>query len=211
MNLSKLSTEHYKALLNHYGSPITPLRHKNIEQLAIAVILSAQCTDARVNQITPKLFSRYKNIGDFARASQEEVEKIIYSAGFYKMKTMHIIALARILEKNYEGKIPDNFEALLKLPGIGRKSANVIMSSGFNKICGIVVDTHVKRLSFRLGYTSNKNPDKIEADLMQIWPKKIWNPMSLLLIFHGRKFCKAQNPRCETCFLTETCRFFKKC
>ncbi|MDH5716105.1 MAG: endonuclease III [Spirochaetia bacterium] len=207
-NLQNISSNYYKKLLKYYGRPITPLKYENMEQLAIAVILSAQCTDKMVNKITPVLFSKYKNLFELARAPVKNIEKLIYSSGFYKTKAANIKKLANILIQKYNSKLPDNFEILISLPGIGRKTANVIMSSGFKKITGIVVDTHVKRLSNRLGFTSKQDPFQIEKDLMNIWPKYIWYELSLLLIFHGRKYCKSQNPNCDACFLNDTC-FYK--
>lgn len=197
----------YQLLKKHYGEPKPPLKFTTPEELAIAVILSAQCTDERVNQVTPELFRRFPTMALLAKARQEEVEKIIYSTGFYRNKARNIIRLAQILTEKFQGKIPKDFEVLQKLPGIGRKSANVIMNIAFHQAPGIVVDTHVLRLSQRFGYTNSKNPEKVEKELMKIIPQKYWLNFSLYLIYHGRKFCQARKPLCPSCFLNKLCPY----
>lgn len=195
----------YKRLNVRYGIPEPPLKYKNTEQLAIAVILSAQCTDERVNQVTPVLFQKYPEIKDLAGAPVGEIEKIIFSTGFYHNKARNISALAGILVNKYNGKIPSDFEILIQLPGIGRKTANVIMAVAFNQTPGIVVDTHVRRITGLLGMTDEKTPEKIEKDLMTFLPEDLWLHFSLYLIFLGRDICIARRPRCNDCFLKNIC------
>ncbi|MCS6985042.1 MAG: endonuclease III [Leptospiraceae bacterium] len=208
-NSTKIKTidphELYRLLKKHYGIPKPPLKFRNPEELAIAVILSAQCTDERVNAVTPELFRRFPDMKALAQASIEEVEQLIYSTGFYRNKARNIVRLAQIVVENYNGHIPPDFEVLQKLPGIGRKSANVIMNMAFQKAPGIVVDTHVLRLSRRFGYSEGKNPRKTERELMQIIPKRYWLNFSLYLIYHGRKYCRARKPLCSECFLNKIC------
>jgi len=173
-------------------------------QLLIATILSAQCTDARVNLVTPDLFAKYKTVKDFANARQVELEKLIKSTGFYKNKSKSIIGCCKGLVEKHKGKVPPSLDELVELPGIGRKTANVVLGECFD-IPGVVVDTHVKRLSNRLGLTKNSDPVKIEFDLMEILPKKDWSLFSLLLIFHGRRICKSRKPDCCNCKIKTYC------
>lgn len=195
----------FQTLKKEYGPIESPLAHKTPEQLAIAVILSAQCTDRQVNEVTPHLFKEYPTMKDLSLAKQKDVEEIIFSTGFYHNKAKHIIALAKETCELYDGKIPDDFEALLKLPGIGRKSANVIMNLSFGKAPGIVVDTHVKRITYRMGFTDNRDPVKIERDLMAVWPKSTWIDFSTYLIFLGRSYCSARKKNCKNCFVSNHC------
>jgi endonuclease-3 len=181
------------------------LTHSTPLELLIATILSAQCTDRRVNEVTKKLFKKYRSTHDYIAASQEELEKEIYSTGFYRNKTTNIKKLCEILVKNFNGKVPDTMEELVTLPGVARKTANIVLSGAFGKVEGIAVDTHVKRLSYRLGLTENTNPDKIEKDLMKLVPKNSWDIFSLLLIHHGRKVCTARKLLCSDCILNMLC------
>jgi endonuclease-3 len=181
------------------------LIYSNPLELLIATILSAQCTDKRVNEVTKKLFKKKRSLHDYIKTSQEELEKEIYSTGFYRNKAKNIKKLCEILERDFDGKVPDTMEGLLTLPGVARKTANIVLSGAFGKIEGIAVDTHVKRLSYRLGITENTNPDKIEKDLMELVPKKDWDIFSLLLIHHGRKVCTAKKPLCSDCVLNRLC------
>lgn len=179
-------------------------------QLLVAVILSAQCTDERVNMVTPKLFKVFPDAASFARASQEEVETLIYSTGFYRNKAKNIIGASKIIIEKFGGKVPNKMEDLLSLPGVARKTANVVMSEAFGKSEGIVVDTHVTRLSHRLGFlpkkmAGNKNAVKIEKQLMKTVAKKDWAIFPHLLILHGRKYCKARRALCEACPLNKLC------
>lgn len=188
-----------------FGSPACPLTFKTTEQLAVAVILSAQCTDERVNLVTPALFARFPDMPAFAQADIPEVEKLIYSTGFYRNKARNIVALARILVAEYGGKIPRDFSVLPTLPGIGRKTANVIMAEAFNEAPGITVDTHVKRISKLLGFTKSDNAVIVERELMEIFPTEMWRDLPLLIIFHGRKTCIARRPQCAVCTLAKIC------
>lgn len=188
-----------------FGTPACPLHFRSTEQLAIAVILSAQCTDERVNQVTPALFARFSDMEAFAQADTTEVEKLIYSTGFFRNKAKNIVALAQTLVRNFGGRIPRDFEALTKLPGIGRKTANVIMAEAFGEAPGVTVDTHVKRISKLLGFTKSDNAVIVERDLMRIFPTKMWRDLPLLLIFHGRKTCIARRPKCAECALKKLC------
>lgn len=183
----------------------TALMHKNPFQLLIATILSAQCTDVRVNIVTKTLFKKYKTASDYANADIKKLEQDIRSTGFYHNKTKNIIGAAKMIVKKFNGKVPDSMEKLVQLPGVARKTANIVLSHGYGKIEGIAVDTHVRRLSFRLGLTKNEDPVKIEIDLMKITPKKDWPHLSDLLIAHGRAICVATKPRCPECVLGGLC------
>ena len=182
------------------------LTHSTPLELLISTILSAQCTDRRVNEVTKKLFKKYRSTQDYIAASQEELEKEIYSTGFYRNKAKNIKKMCEILINNFNGDVPDTMKELLTLPGVARKTANIVLSGAFGKVEGIAVDTHVKRLSFRLGLTENTNPDKIEKDLMNLIPKRSWDIFSLLLIHHGRKVCTARKPLCKDCILNRLCK-----
>ncbi|GAB4431938.1 MAG: endonuclease III [Turneriella sp.] len=195
----------FRLLKKEFGRPACPLHFKTTEQLAVAVILSAQCTDERVNQVTPALFARFPDMEAFAQADVAEVEKLIYSTGFYRNKAKNIVALARVLVEKYNGKIPRDFELLYSLPGIGRKTANVIMAEAFGEAPGITVDTHVKRITRLLGFTKSDNAMIVERELMQIFPQDAWRDLPLLLIFHGRKTCIARRPKCNKCKLKGLC------
>ncbi|MFH1958337.1 MAG: endonuclease III [bacterium] len=194
-----------KLLEDNYPAAKTALKFANPWELLVATILSAQCTDKRVNIVTKTLFEKYRTIKSFANVKQENLEKDIHSTGFYKNKTKNIINSAKMLLKEFKGKVPDTMDGLLKLPGVARKTANVVTYSAFGKIYGITVDTHVGRLSQRLGFTKEKEAGKIENDLMEIFPKNSWGKISHLLIEHGRNVCRAKNPDCETCFLNNLC------
>lgn len=197
--------EVWKILQKEYPENKTALSYKKPHELLIAVILSAQCTDARVNLVTPVLFSRYTSVKDFANAHIRELEELIHSTGFYHNKAKNIIACCKALLENYNGTVPDTMEELYQLPGVGRKTANVVLGDAFGKIEGIVVDTHVMRLSQRLGFTKENDAVKIEQDLMPLIPKKDWFHFSHALIFHGRKICKARNPQCSICSVNHIC------
>src|SRR3989338_1385726 len=201
----KYTKEIIRILRKEYPEAKIALKFKDPWQLLVATILSAQCTDTRVNKVTPELFKKYKAITDFAKADPKEFEKDIHSTGFYKNKAKGIIGSAKKILAEFKGKVPDNMEDLTGLPGIGRKTANVILSSGFGVVVGIVVDTHVIRLSRRLGFTKNTDAVKIERDLMKIVPKKDWGIFSHLLILHGRKICVARKPLCSACKINKLC------
>ncbi len=181
------------------------LHHKNVFEFLVAIMLSAQTTDNKVNQVTPKLFERFPDSKSLANADLSEVMNITREINYYKTKSRHIIESAKIIENSFDGKVPDDMEDLLKLKGVGRKVANVILCDYFNKPVGIVIDTHVKRVSFRLGLTNEKNPEKIEKDLMTKIPKKYWTTISKQLILIGRNFCHPRKPKCDKCPLQKYC------
>lgn len=182
------------------------LNYETPWQLLIATILSAQCTDERVNQVTKSLFQKYKSVQDFAEADQLELEKDIHSTGFYRNKAKNIIACAKQLMEEHNGEVPNDIEALTNLPGVGRKTANVIRGNIFREP-SIVVDTHVKRISNRLGFTKEEDPVKIEFDLMKLLPKEQWILYNIQIITLGRSLCTARNPKCSECFLREECNY----
>lgn len=182
------------------------LDYKTPWQLLIATILSAQCTDERVNQVTAKLFIKYTSLEDFAFADIRELEKDIHSTGFYRNKAKNIIACAQRLISEYGGIVPKDIEDLTSLAGVGRKTANVIRGNIYNEP-SIVVDTHVKRVSIRLGITKEEDPVKIEFDLMKKLPKEQWIPYNIQIITHGRSICNARNPKCKQCFLRDYCTY----
>lgn len=168
------------------------LNYSNPWELFVAVVLSAQCTDKKVNEVTEKLFKKYKKLDDYVKADLIEFQKDIRSIGLYKNKAKNILSSAKIIKEKFNGQIPKKMEEILTLPGIGRKSANVILGNIYEIVDGIAVDTHVKRLSRLLGFTKNTNPDKIEKDLMEIFPKKYWFKITYWLIDYGRKYCPAR-------------------
>ena len=194
-----------KALQKLYPQHIIPLHHKNAWELLCAVILSAQCTDARVNTITPHLFKKYPTVQDLAQADIKEVEKIIHSAGFYHSKALSLIEMSKRICDVYNGEVPQTMEDLLSLRGVARKTANVMLGDYFKKPAGIVVDTHVKRLAFRLGLTQHTDPVKIEKDLTKVIPYKYWGWIAIALILHGRSICPARKPQCSVCALAKFC------
>lgn len=181
------------------------LHHKNVFELLVATILSAQCTDERVNMVTPALFARFPTPEAMASAEQEELETLIRSTGFYHNKAKNIQGAARRIVEGYAGEVPQAMDELLTLPGVARKTANVVRGVCFGLADGVVVDTHVKRLSQRLALTTQQTPEKIERDLMELVPKAEWINLSHLLIFHGRQVCDARKPRCGACTLVELC------
>ena len=179
-------------------------------EMGIAVMLSAQCTDERVNKTTPALFKKYKKPEDYLKASEEEIEEIIKPCGFYKNKAKNLLGYAKMVVEKYNGKLPQNMEELVKLPGIGRKSANVIMLEAFNNPVGIAVDTHAKRIANRVGFSKEKEPSKIEQDLIKLIPKEYFKDVNHLLVWHGRKTCDARHPKCENCTIKEYCKYYKQ-
>jgi endonuclease-3 len=181
------------------------LVHSDPLELLVATILSAQCTDKRVNIVTASLFKRCRTAADYAAISQEELESLVRSTGFYRNKAKNIRAMAAKLLAAHQGQVPDTLEALAVLPGVGRKTANVVLGNAFNKNEGVVVDTHVGRLSQRLGLTKFSDPIRIEKDLMKLFPRKSWTDFSHWLIFHGRRRCPARKPDCANCELLDIC------
>ena len=193
-----------KLLRKIYPEVKTQLFHQNPFELLVATILSAQCTDKQVNQVTPVLFERLKTPTDFAEAPLKTIENLIRPTGFFHNKARNIKNCAKMLLEKYNAEVPHTLEEMVKLPGVGRKTANVVLGAAFG-IPGVVVDTHVARISRRLGLTANKDPVKIEFDLMKIIPKRTWNDFSLQLIFFGRETCVARKPKCPTCPLNKLC------
>lgn len=181
------------------------LNHTNPLELLIATILSAQCTDERVNAVTKTLFKRYWSIEDYAGADLKELEQDIRSTGFYRNKARNIKKCCQMILDKFGSQVPKTMEEILELPGVARKTANIVLSNAYGVVEGIAVDTHVRRLSRRLGLTANDNPDKIEQDLMKLVPKSKWMRFTELLIFHGRKTCTAKRPKCETCVVNKLC------
>lgn len=194
-----------RRLIERYGGESrTYLEHNNAWQLLFATILSAQCTDARVNMVTKDLFKKYKTLEDFAGADLKEMEKDIHSTGFYHNKAKNIIACARMLLSEYGGEVPKELEKLIVLPGVGRKTANVVRGNIFD-IPSIVVDTHVKRISKKLGITTTEDPVKAEFELMEVLPESAWIIWNLDVIALGREICVARTPKCDRCFLADVC------
>ena len=180
------------------------LSHGSPLELLIATILSAQCTDQRVNQVTPRLFSRYRRARDYAEADPAELEALIRPTGFFKNKARHIIACGKALEQRFGGNVPDSMDALATLPGVGRKTANVVLGACFGKPA-LVVDTHVKRVANRLGLASSQDPEKIEASLQSLIPRRLWTVGSQRLLLHGRYVCLARKPQCDRCAVYTDC------
>ena len=195
-----------KKLHKHYGKAVPDLKFAGLYQLAVSVVLSAQTTDSQVNAVTPELFKNYPGFVELSEAGAGHVEKIIRSTGFYRNKTKNIIALAKEIMISHAGKLPSTREELMRLPGIGRKSANVILSVGFG-IPALAVDTHILRIANRLGYCNSDNPDEAEIAITSLVPEKLWTRTHLVLIKHGRMICKAKNPLCAECPIRDECFF----
>jgi endonuclease-3 len=195
----------YRRLLRLYPDATCALHHRSPFELLVATILSAQCTDVRVNQVTPALFERYPGPREFAAAKLPEVEQAVRSTGFYHNKAGAITGAGRMIVEKFGGRVPETMEELLELPGVARKTANVVLGNAFGQNVGVVVDTHVSRLAQRLGLTRQKDPAKIERDLMALFPRQRWTMLAHLLIFHGRQVCTARRPACEQCILSELC------
>ena len=208
MNIKTRSDKIRKILRMTFPNVKTQLKHRDPFELLAATMLSAQCTDKQVNSVTKKLFKNLKTPYDFANASNKTIEELIRPTGFFRNKAKNIKNTSRILIEKHKGNVPDSLDELIKLPGIGRKTANVVLGSAFG-IPGIAVDTHVARISKRLGLTKNIDPVKIEFDLMKIIPKKDWSDFSLQLIYFGRAVCKARKPGCDICPLTDLCNYKK--
>jgi endonuclease-3 len=192
-------------LKKEYPNAKIALSHSNPLEILVATVLSAQCTDERVNMVTKSLFKKYRKVEDYGKADLKTFEQEIRSTGFYHNKAKNIISTAQKILKNFAGKVPDSMDELMQLPGVARKTANIVLFNGFGKVEGIAVDTHVRRLSQRLGLTNNEDPDKIEQDLMKLLDKKEWGKFSYLLIDHGRKICDAKKPKCLECILQKLC------
>jgi endonuclease III len=204
MKISARTEKIRKILRTRYPDVKTQLDYNNPFELLVATILSAQCTDKQVNKVTDSLFKKLKTPHDFAVTPVETIEEHIRSTGYFRNKAKNIQNCSRVIVENYDGRVPDNLEDLTKLPGVGRKTANVVLGAAFG-IPGIVVDTHVARIAQRLELSDNKDPVKIEFDLMKIIPKKEWNDFCLHLIYFGREICRARNPLCKSCPLEKLC------
>jgi endonuclease-3 len=194
-----------RLLAESYPDARCALRHSNALELLMANILSAQCTDVRVNLVTKDLFEKYRTAKDYAEADPKELEQAIRSTGFFRNKAKSIRGAAQMIVEKFGGKVPDTMEELLELPGVARKTANVVLGTWFGKASGVVVDTHVHRVSRRLGLTREDDPKKIEQDLMELLPEKEWIDFSHRVIWHGRKVCEARKPRCSECSLAPCC------
>lgn len=204
MKKEKLAELAVNALKEEYKNAECSLQYKDALQLLIATRLAAQCTDKRVNMVTPTLFAKYKNVEDFANADAEDIGEIIKSCGFYKVKSKDIVNMCKVLIKEFDGVVPDNMENLLKLPGIGRKTANLILGDIYGKPA-VVVDTHCIRLTKRLGFHNIKNPEKIEKILKEVLPQSESNDFCHRLVLHGRAVCKAGKPLCDICCMKDFC------
>jgi len=195
----------YDLLQEEYPEAETALTHTNPFELAVATILSAQCTDERVNMVTAELFRRFPDVEALARAPIEELEEVVHSTGFFRSKAKNLVGMAQGVLRDFGGELPQSLAELTSLPGIGRKTANVMLGNAFGIDEGVVVDTHVKRLSGRMGFTKETTPEKVERDLIEIFPRERWTPLSHLLIFHGRGSCPARKPRCGECVVAHLC------
>lgn len=194
-----------KRLRKAYPDAVCALDHESPLQLLVATILSAQCTDARVNMVTPRLFARYPKVADLASADRSELEEIIRSTGFFRNKAKSIQGAAAKIASDFRGDVPRTMEELLSLPGVARKTANVVLGTAFRIADGFVVDTHVFRLSHRLGFAKGKNPELVEQELMKLIPREDWIDLAHILIHHGRRVCAARNPNCENCVVASLC------
>ena len=198
-----------RALGQEYADANCALHHQSPYELLVATVLSAQCTDVRVNMVTPALFQRFPDAKALAGADQEELQELIRSTGFYRNKAKNLIGAAGKLTQDFDGVVPQSMTDLLKLPGVARKTANVVLGTAYGIASGVVVDTHVSRLSGRLGLTEERDPKKIETDLMGIVPEDEWIDFSHRLIQHGRRLCVARKPRCGDCFLADLCPYYQ--
>ncbi|MGK7936244.1 MAG: endonuclease III [Xenococcaceae cyanobacterium] len=201
----KRSQEILILLKRMYPDATCSLDYETTVQLLVATILSAQCTDERVNKVTPALFERFPDAPALAAANREELENLIRSTGFYRNKAKNIQGACQLIVSEFDGEVPKQMEQLLKLPGVARKTANVVLAHGYGIIVGVTVDTHVKRISQRLGLTKQTDPVRIEKDLMGILPQPDWENFSIRIIYHGRAVCKARKPACDVCQLAHLC------
>ncbi len=208
--MKKYAYEYFNRLSKMYPNAKCALHFTSAWELLVATILSAQCTDKRVNLVTPPLFKELPTIDDFAKVSLDELEQKIRSTGFFRNKAKNIKGAAQTILEKYNGEVPDNMEDLIKIPGIARKSANVILFVWYGKNEGVIVDTHVIRISNRLGLTKHQDPVKIERDLMKLYKQKDWGMLSYYFVDHGRALCKAPTPKCADCKLNNICPSSKK-
>lgn len=209
MKTKKEAVEIIKILKDYYPDATCSLDFTTPFEMMISVMLAAQCTDERVNKTTPNLFSKYNTPEKMANIKQDELEDIIHPCGFYKTKAKNIIATSKILLEKFNGNVPNNMKDLQSLPGVGRKSANVVMLEAFHDPQGIAVDTHAKRISNRIGFSNESEPEKIEQDLLKQIPKEMYYDVNHLLVWHGRKICDARKPKCEECPVKMYCKDYK--
>ena len=205
MKLATRAATVAELLSDEYPEAATELDYGSPWELLVATVLSAQCTDVRVNKVTPELFARWPHPEDLASASQEDVESVIRSTGMFRQKASSLRSVASIVASDHGGRVPEDLDALVALPGVGRKTAKVVLGEAFGIAAGVTVDTHVRRLARRLGLTRLEDPEKIAAVLESLLPQDEWVSFSTRLILHGRRVCSARNPRCEECVLTEVC------
>lgn len=209
MNTKEKAGKILSILKKEFPDAKIALNHSTPLELLVSTILSAQCTDERVNKTTPALFKKFKTANDYASTDPKELEEAIKSINFFRNKAKSIRACCRKITEEFNGKVPNTLAGLTSLPGVGRKTANIVLAAAFG-IPALAVDTHVKRVSQRLGLTKNQDPDKIEQDLCEIVPKRLWPDTTTLFILHGRKTCKAKNPLCPKCPINGLCEYYKK-
>jgi endonuclease-3 len=205
VKLSKRAATVSDVLAREYPAAATELDYRSPWELLVATVLSAQCTDVRVNLVTPDLFALWPSPEDLASASQKDVEEVIRSTGMYRRKATSLRVAARIVTSEHRGEVPENLEALVALPGVGRKTAKVVLGEGFGIAAGVTVDTHVRRIAHRLGLTYREDPEIIATELESLLPQEEWIKFSTRLILHGRRVCSARSPRCEDCVLSNVC------
>lgn len=210
MKNEKEVIEIVEILKKFYPNATCSLNFKNAFEITISVMLSAQCTDERVNKTTPELFSKYSNPELMAKADIKDLEKIVHPCGFYKNKAKNIKACSQMIVDKFKGQVPNNMEDLQKLPGVGRKSANVVMLEAFHNPQGVAVDTHVKRISNRIGFSKHTEPEKVEKDLLKQIPREYYYDVNHLLVWHGRKICDSRKPKCEECPIKKYCDEYRK-
>ena len=205
MDAAARAREIVKRLSPLYPDLVPALDYASAYELLVATVLAAQCTDARVNTVTPEFFRRWPDPAALSRADVGAVEEVVHSTGFFRQKAKNLVAAAKLMVSRHGGAVPDAMETLTALPGVARKTANIVLSNALGKNEGIAVDTHVRRLSFRLGLTSSDNPIIIEKDMMPLFARKDWGTVNHLLVLHGRAVCKARSPRCDACVLGDVC------
>lgn len=205
MNSKLLASQVHARLARRYEQLESALTWRDPWELLAATVLAAQCTDARVNMVTPVLFERWPDTASLAAAEQEELEKVIRSTGFYRNKAKNLIKAAQMIEQQHQGQVPRSMQQLTALPGVARKTANIVLSNAFGINEGLAVDTHVKRISFRLGLTKSTDPVRIEQDLMPLFPRQFWGEINHMLVYFGREVCLARSPRCGACELADIC------
>jgi endonuclease-3 len=207
--VTKRQKEHSRLVMDRlheaYPDAKVALRFSDPLEMLVATVLSAQCTDVKVNEVTAELFKKYRTAADYADAPEGELEADIFQTGFFNQKAKHLRGIGRALVERHGGEVPDTMEELVALPGVARKTANIVLGNAFGKVEGIAVDTHVSRLSYRMRFTRHRDPAKIERVLMRLWPRDLWFKGSYVLIDHGRAVCKSRKPGCEDCPIEDVC------